>query len=272
MRALDGMGLRGDALAQYESCRQVLRAELGLEPESATRELFEQIKSGQTSSHPPDRQSARYPEAARLPKRLLPLVGRKRELDVLKQDLADPACRLITIVGPGGVGKTSLALEAARQAAAGYRDGAVIVPLEHLQASPGADLHDLLAGAAGAALGLTFSGREPVHQQLFRQLSEKEMLLLLDNFEHLMALPDSSPAAPCATFLTTLLEQAPGIDVLVTSRERFAVPAEYVLPLEGLPLPGAKAGMDELTYFSSDPQAACAFLSSRRGAESGISG
>lgn len=252
MRALDGMGRRGEALAQYEKCRQVLRTELGLEPEYATRELYEQIKAGQTITKLPEGAGpGATPSAAQLPKRLLPIVGREQELNALQTDLANPDCRMITIMGPGGVGKTSLALEAARQAAPGFHDGAAFVSLENLEASPTTDLHDLLAAAVGAALEMTFTGKEPIHQQLLRQMRDKDLLLLLDNFEHLLAVPDSSTAPLSSLFVTTLLEQAPGVKVLVTSRERFGVPAEYIVSLEGLPLPDEKSEMPELADYSS---------------------
>ncbi len=251
MRSLDGMGLRSDALAQYEACREILRSELGVEPEWATRALYEQIKAGQAKTDLPGPPAERRPLPIRLPKQLLPLVGRERELDELRADIADPACRMITIMGAGGVGKTSLALDAAWQVAHDFNDGVYFVPLERLQVSAGIDLQELLAASIGVALEITFSGIEPTHQQLYRYLGKKEMLLLLDNFEHLIAAPGSPSSSTIATFLVTLLEKAPAVKVMLTSRERFGISPEYVLSLEGLPVPDVADDLSTMMDYSS---------------------
>ncbi|MGD8857983.1 MAG: BTAD domain-containing putative transcriptional regulator, partial [Chloroflexota bacterium] len=173
MRALDGMGLRSDALAQYESCREILRSELGVEPEWATKTLYEQIKEGRARIIDAKGLSATSQlPILRLPKQLIPLVGREQEIDKLREDITNPACRMITIVGAGGVGKTSLALDVAWQAVRDFNDGACFVPLESLQASAGEDLQGKLAAAIGVALELTFSGIDAIYQQLYRYLSD----------------------------------------------------------------------------------------------------
>ncbi|MGD8586414.1 MAG: BTAD domain-containing putative transcriptional regulator, partial [Chloroflexota bacterium] len=252
MRALDGMGLRSDALAQYESCREILKSELGVEPEWATKTLYEQIKEGRARIIDAKGLSATSQlPILRLPKQLIPLVGREQEIDKLREDITNPACRMITIVGAGGVGKTSLALDVAWQAVRDFNDGACFVPLESLQASAGEDLQGKLAAAIGVALELTFSGIDAIYQQLYRYLSDKEMLLLLDNFEHLMTRPDGSTDSTIAAFLVTLMERAPAVKILITSRERFGIPAEYVLTLTGLAVPDVSTGLPALTDYSS---------------------
>ena len=248
MRALHGMGLRNDALTQYEACRQILRSELGLEPEQATRTLFEQIKSAETKTELPDHSQT---PIARLPKRLLPLVGREGELDELLTDLKDPSCRMLTIAGVGGVGKTSLALEAAWQAAPNFRDGAVFVNLEGLQLTADTDLHEQLAISIGTALEMTFSGKEKVQQQLYRVLGNQEMLLLMDNLEHLITASSISPVHSVPAFVTELLNRAPAVKVLATSREMLAIPAEVVLVLNGLPVPKTDQTLATIAEYSS---------------------
>ncbi|MGD2078792.1 MAG: tetratricopeptide repeat protein, partial [Chloroflexota bacterium] len=251
MRALDGMGLRSDALAQYERCRQILRSELGVEPEWATRALYEQIKEGRARTDSESLPVTARSAVLRLPRRLLPLEGRDGESDELRADIARPDCRMITLVGAGGVGKTSLALDVAWQVARDFDHGACFVPLESLQAPAGEDLQQKLVAAIGGALELTFSGIEAIHQQLYRYLSDKEMLLLLDNFEHLMAVPDGWPTPNIAAFLVDLMESAPGVKILITSRERFGIPAEHVLTLAGLDVPDLHIGLAALMDYSS---------------------
>jgi predicted ATPase/DNA-binding XRE family transcriptional regulator len=176
-------------------------------------------------------QAARLPAAARsgqaaadrLPINPTPLIGRQRELAELGQLLAEPACRLLSLIGPGGIGKTRLAIRAARQAAEAYADGTAFVSLAALTATR------YIVPAIAEALEFSFSGQAEPHMQLAHYLSDKHLLLVLDNVEHLLA--DGA-----AQLVAGLLEFAPTANLLVTSREVLGLQAEWVYEVQGLPV------------------------------------
>ena len=159
-----------------------------------------------------------------LPSHATPFVGRTDELAAIAEQLADPACRLLTLVGPGGMGKTRLALQAAREQAARFPHGAHFVTLAPVNSA------DLLIFAIGGALDFSFYGQGIPVAQLIDYLHEKTLLLVLDNFEHLL---DGAP------LLVDLLDGAPRLKLLVTSRERLNLQEEWVMPIEGMDYPHA---------------------------------
>lgn len=223
MRVLALDGQRTAALAAYERCRQVLADQLGVEPEAETTALYEQLRVAE-SDMPPAGLSLPLPGSGRhnLPAQLTPFVGRESELVQLGDLLANPQCRLITIHGPGGVGKTRLGLQAALEQLEVFPDGVCFVPL--------AQLHEpeLLPTAIVDALGLTLHGTDEPSTQLLHFLRPKELLLLLDNFEHLLVAAQS---------LSHLLRSAPGVTLLVTSRERLDLQGEWLVEIGGLAVP-----------------------------------
>jgi predicted ATPase len=176
---------------------------------------------------PPQRPTPRARSAAR-PKPRAPLVGRQDELAIAALHLSDPHCRILTLFGPGGTGKTRLALELAAdpQLVERFSDGVVFVPLEAL----GDD--SLITTAIAAALELTLHGQADVLDEIVDSIGERRMLIVLDNFEHLMAGADV-PAV--------LAEGCPELVLLVTSRERLNLEEEWVLPIAGLPAPSQDA-------------------------------
>ncbi len=161
-----------------------------------------------------------------LPVEATPLVGRQKELADLLSLLADPTCRLVTLAGPGGVGKTRLALSAARCLEPDLPDGAAFVALAPLTSVR------FVVPAIAEALGFGFSGPANPQDQLFAHLRDSRMLLVLDNFEHLLA-------DDAAELVVELLQAAPALKLLVTSREVLNVQAEWVYVVPGL------AGLDE---------------------------
>lgn len=233
MQALLGNGRRSEALAQYENCRRLLATELGVEPTAETVALVEQIKQGDSRAIPARRHN--------LPPDPTPFLGRQPEIAQLQKQLRDPAYRLVTIMGEGGMGKTRLALAAAATLVDAFADGVWFVPLAGLAAPPsGADdasRSDHLSIAILTALGVTPHDRTTPTAQLFDYLRDKRLLLLLDNFEHLLA---------ATGFVLELWRQATQVTLLITSRFRLNSQAEYVLRLAGLPTPET----------ADDPQAA----------------
>jgi predicted ATPase/class 3 adenylate cyclase len=149
-------------------------------------------------------------------------VGRADELASIDRMLDEPDCRLLTLVGPGGVGKTRLALEAAARRIDHYQHGVHFVPLVGVPAP------DLLAPAVAESLQFQVDNAHsaiPARDQLVDFLRERATLLVLDNFEHLLDARD---------LLTQVIEQAPQVELLTTSRERLQVQSEWVLDVDGL--------------------------------------
>lgn len=157
-----------------------------------------------------------------LPIPLTPLVGRLREIGAVCALLADPAVRLVTLTGPGGVGKTRLALAVAADVEASFADGVGFVPLAQVR-DP-----DLVPARIVQALGFRTIGNQTPSDTLRAALRERDQLLLIDNFEQVL------PAAP---FVGELLAHCPRLTVLITSRERLRLSGESAFPVPPLGLP-----------------------------------
>ena len=151
-----------------------------------------------------------------------PFVGRTKELADILERLNNPECRLLTLTGLGGTGKTRLALEVAKTVAAQFPQGVVFVGLQPLTRS------NLLVSTIAKAVGVTFYGEGDQQKQLLEYLHDKKLLLLLDNFEHLL---DS------ADLVTAILIHAPDVKVLATSREALSLWEEWLYPLKGMSIP-----------------------------------
>lgn len=253
-------GERSAALAQYALCTRLLNEELGAPPAAETDHLYEQILHGtlgqsQGTSGALLIAPSPTPAVSVLPALATPFLGRQRELALIAQQLADPTCRLLTIAGLGGVGKTQLALAAAHALAAGgadgqtadFADGLYFVPLAELAApSPedgvGADfLETQLAAAIANVVRLELqAGLSPL-TQLCAYLQDKACLLLLDNYEHLLVGAD---------LVSHLLQAAPRLKIIVTARQPLQQPDEWLLPVEGLRVPAHRTATDLATYES----------------------
>lgn len=220
MLALARSGQRASALSQYEACRRLLRDELGVEPSAETRSLARQIAAeeiGRPSIDP----IAEYDPVTdnalphySLPLQLSSFIGRQSHLAELIALLTNPDVSLITVTGPGGVGKTRLAQEAARRCCTTfYRDGVAFIPLE--SAATSADMVDRIM----VGLGLRDTPSIPHHEAVLNLLQDKHLLLILDTLEHLL---------PDVQLISRIRERAPEVKILATSRSALKLSGEHI--------------------------------------------
>ena len=165
-----------------------------------------------------------------LPNPLFPMVGRESEMAGICRLLADPGCRLLTLVGPGGSGKTRLAIEAARRAAPTLVDGVCFVPMAAISSPE--SVVPTIAQALGLPSDPSARGHDAQARQLRAYLSRRRMLLVLDNLEYLL---------DGITVLSEILADAPGITVLATSRARLNLQGERLFPVGGMRYPDPDA-------------------------------
>ena len=162
--------------------------------------------------------------ARNLPIQLTTFIGREEELNELEKLLADPDCRMATLVGPGGSGKTRLAVEVARAMANEFADGVYFVPLEPVGSV------ELLVPAIADSIGFSLRGQEEPKVQLVSHLEGKQLLIMLDNFEHLVTASD---------LLSDILSTALKLKLIVTTREALKLSEEWVFPVPGMRFPEA---------------------------------
>jgi predicted ATPase/DNA-binding SARP family transcriptional activator len=264
------------ALRQYEECVRLLAQELEVEPEEETTALYEAIRTrrfqqnqgvgnrewgvGGTTPHSllPTPHSPLPTPHSPLPAQTTPFVGRDQELAEIVRRLCDPACRLLTLVGPGGIGKTRLAIEAARSLtepaaqelppnresrpmvveaphsalrgalrAPHFADGVLFVPLQTVSEADG------LVTGISEALGIRFLGEGSPRGQLLDSLRPKRLLVVLDSFEHLLADSD---------LVADILACSHGIKILITSREALDLQEAWFHPVAGMRFPKERVG------------------------------
>lgn len=221
-------GRRGEAVAQYERCQHVLTEQLGIAPDVETNTLFASIRGQKPFALP-----AKRPLDVSQPRTTL--LGRIDELALISETLQNPECRLLTLVGLGGSGKTSLAVEAANRNAFIFSDGASFCSLASLAPT------ESPAAALAQALGISCAGVHDAQAQVVKYLHSKEMLLVLDNVEHLRA----------AEWIAHLLHAAPRIVILATARHAIGIHAEWRIEVRGLAYPqeGSCAAWSEALCF-----------------------
>jgi predicted ATPase/DNA-binding SARP family transcriptional activator/DNA-binding CsgD family transcriptional regulator len=240
MRLYANSDRQGDALAQYERLREVLWRQLDAEPAVETLRLREDISAGRVQPVRPTVSTLEKTSGVgthNLPAPLTSFVGRESEVLEVKRALA--MTRLLTLTGPGGSGKTRLALEAAADLIGAYQDGVWLVDLSPLS-EPG-----LLVQEVAGVLGMQERPGEPLLDKLVDALRSRQTLLVLDNCEHLVD--------AVARLVEDLLRSCPDLRVLATSREALGVTGEVnlpVLPLS-LPDPGRLMTVEELEVSGS---------------------
>jgi predicted ATPase/DNA-binding SARP family transcriptional activator len=238
MLALYRSGRQAEALRAFSRANETLVEELGIEPGPDLRELEERILMQDPALAAPSRSALAN---GNLPNRLTSFLGREREIEEVLAALSSN--RLVTLVGPGGVGKTSLAWECGRRAMRRFVDGVWLVEL----AAVGEP--DLVADEIGRAMAVRSvpshgMARSPEMVDLLEaHLRDRELLVILDNCEHLIA--------GCAEVVQRLLAAAPGVSVLATSREPLRLGGETVLPIAPMSAPSGEVDPDRLNEFDA---------------------
>ncbi len=210
MELLVRAGRWSSALAQFASCRRILAEELGVEPTEETRVLYERIKL------------ARKRPRHNLPPQPTPFIGRLGDTAEVLRLIDNPDCRLLTLWGPGGIGKTRLALKTAAARTSAFLEGVWFVPLASVSSA------GFLVATIANALGASLSGPKNAQDQLLDYLRGKQLLLILDGFEHLLA---------ASHLPLEILKEAPAVKLLITSRASLNLRWEWRYEVGGLAYP-----------------------------------
>lgn len=261
MHILALKGQRNQALQRYHEFKGKLMVTLEVTPEPDTLKLAQALRTGQS----PHNQQAKKQRKdtlltlqdfspTALPNTLLPFVGRQAELAQITKLLSSLDTRLITLTGPGGIGKTRLAMRAAADDALAWEDGVWLALLD--DSSAGYDLEDSLIKVLG--IPVREGGQRRSH--IFDFLREKELLLLLDNFERMIERAD---------LVKSLLDHAPRLKVIATSRQRLGIRGEQVIDLHGLDFPHAN-DQSNLDQFEAAYSAVRLFAESVRRVDPGF--
>jgi predicted ATPase/DNA-binding SARP family transcriptional activator len=228
-------GQNGAALTQYQTCEQILRRELGVDPQPETRALYRQIRKGEIKPIQLVKQKETVAPGHNLPFQISKFIGRENELDAIADLIAEH--RLVTLVGTGGIGKTRLSLKVGEGLLNEYADGVWLVELASLS-DPA-----LVPQTVATMFHLVEGSEEPLTEKLIRVLRAKNILLILDNCEHLLD--------ACAQLADALLRNCPNLKILTTSREALGITGEAQYHVPPLGLPDLQQIMEKLLDFES---------------------
>ena len=221
--------ISGVAVA-YQRCVESLRSELGVEPSDLTRATFKALSNGEAPPGAPTQPALRIPTdhapVHSPPTPSTPFVGRQNELAAITNLLGDHTCRLLTLVGPGGIGKTRLAIKVAETIDSNGTD-ICWVSLDSVASAA------LLTTTIAESLKLSFTSGQDPRLQLLNYLRNKELLLILDSFEHLL---------DGADLVAEILQTALRIKIIVTTRERLNLQGEWLLEIGGMEFPTNETG------------------------------
>jgi predicted ATPase len=234
MLALYRSGRQAEALHVYQATRRALVDELGIEPSRELQRLERQILNHDPALAVADAVSAPrklVTAQASLPRQPTSLVGREREIREVMGLLQRPEVRLVTLTGTGGTGKTRLAVQVAAELLGDFADGVIFVGLAPLQD------FGLVPTTAALALGVLATSGDTIAEDLARHLHDRELLLVLDNFEHVLA------AAP---LLADIAAAGAGVKMLVTSRAPLRLSAEHIYPVWPLETPDGSEDVEHL--------------------------
>lgn len=213
MRLYTRAGQRHHAVQLYQEMVTRLAAELGVEPSPATTQIYDRVTLGEPLLTAP----------VALSQPTTPLVGREESLADIEKRLDDPHCRLLTLTGLGGAGKTRLSLAVAEQRRHDYLNGLYFVPLARVNTA--AQLPLIIS----QSLGISLQGNSLPTAQILNYLRERELLLILDNVEHIVD--------EVAEWVQMIMDGTTTVQILATSRERLNLRQEWVVPVGGLAYP-----------------------------------
>jgi predicted ATPase/DNA-binding SARP family transcriptional activator/Tfp pilus assembly protein PilF len=235
MAALAAGGRHHQALAQYETLAALLHAELGVVPAQETTALRDAIQHGVVVSSSPAPSHS-------LPPQFTPFIGRQAECLQIEEQLNQFECRLLSLVGPGGVGKTRLAVQVAKARIDRYTGGIAFVSLAPVESDR------YVLETLAATLSIHFSSHATTQAarqaEVIAELRQRQMLLVLDNVEHLLPTSDQTAPGRIIELILLILQKAPGIQILVTTRQSLHLHAEWIFDVAGLPYPQTHDGLD----------------------------
>jgi predicted ATPase/DNA-binding SARP family transcriptional activator len=223
-------GQHSAALKQYQACEEILRRELGIDPQPETRELYKQIRRREIKPIQVEKQEEKRVPRHNMPLQLSNFIGREKEQKTVAKLINTH--RLVTLIGAGGIGKTRLSLKVGEGSLQQFPHGVWFVEL--------ASLNDpaLVSQAVSAVFDIKERSESRLSERLLYFLQSKTILLILDNCEHLID--------ACAQLAEAVLKNCPEVKILATSRESLAVEGEASYRVPSLSMPKGKQDLDQL--------------------------